>query len=52
MVCLTLGFVLDAFELKHFESLPAAKSFTKTYTSVVLLLQCLRQSWRFLALAC
>ena len=30
MVCLTLGFVLDAFELKHFESLPAAKSFTKT----------------------
>ena len=52
MVCLTLNFVPNAFELKLFESQPTAKSFTKTYTSVVLLLQCLRQSWRFLALAC
>ena len=47
MVCLTLGFVLNAFELKRFESLPAAKSFTKTSTSLVLPLQSLRQSWRF-----
>ena len=47
MVCLTLGVVLNAFELKRFESLPAAKSFTKTSTSLVLPLQSLRQSWRF-----